>query len=61
MAQFPQMKLFVVENYSNAGEMIAEGVLAIEMGANVSDLKLSIHAHPTLTETMMEAAESFFG
>ncbi len=45
----------------NAGEMIAEGVLAIEMGANVTDLKMSIHAHPTLTETMMEAAESFFG
>ncbi|MGE0268110.1 MAG: dihydrolipoyl dehydrogenase [Candidatus Omnitrophota bacterium] len=45
----------------NAGEMIAEGVLAIEMGAVVTDLKLSIHAHPTLTETVMEAAESFFG
>jgi len=45
----------------NAGEMIAEGVLAIEMGAVVTDLKLCIHAHPTLTETVMEAAESFFG
>lgn len=45
----------------NAGEMIAEGVLAIEMGAVVSDLKLCIHAHPTLTETVMEAAESFYG
>ena len=44
-----------------AGEMIAEGVLAIEMGANVTDLKLSIHPHPTLTETMMESAEMFFG
>jgi dihydrolipoamide dehydrogenase len=44
-----------------AGEMIAEGVLAIEMGANVTDLKLSIHPHPTLTETMMESAEVFFG
>ena len=45
----------------NAGEMIAEGVLAIEMGATVTDVKMSIHAHPTLTETVMEAAESFFG
>jgi dihydrolipoamide dehydrogenase len=44
-----------------AGELIAEGVLAIEMGANASDLKLSIHPHPTLTETMMESAEVFFG
>jgi dihydrolipoamide dehydrogenase len=44
-----------------AGELIAEGVLAVEMGANASDLKLSIHAHPTLSETMMEAAEVFFG
>jgi dihydrolipoamide dehydrogenase len=45
----------------NAGELIAEGVLAIEMGANVTDLKLSIHPHPTLTETLMESAEVFFG
>lgn len=44
-----------------AGELIAEGVLAIEMGATATDLKLSIHPHPTLTETMMEAAEVFFG
>ncbi len=44
-----------------AGEMIAEGVLAIEMGAVAEDLKLSIHPHPTLSETIMEAAESFFG
>jgi len=44
-----------------AGEMIAEGVVAIEMGAVVKDLKLSIHPHPTLSETIMEAAESFFG
>lgn len=44
-----------------AGEMIAEGVLAIEMGANATDLKLAIHPHPTLTETMMESAEVFFG
>jgi len=44
-----------------AGELIAEGVLAIEMGANATDLRLSIHPHPTLTETMMESAEVFFG
>ena len=44
-----------------AGELIAEGVLAIEMAANVTDLKLTIHPHPTLSETLMEAAEVFFG
>lgn len=45
----------------NAGELISEGVLAIEMGANVTDLKLTIHPHPTLSETIMDAAEVFFG
>ncbi|MBF0424635.1 MAG: dihydrolipoyl dehydrogenase [Magnetococcales bacterium] len=44
-----------------AGEMIAEGVLAIEMGAVVQDLAEVIHPHPTLSETIMEAAEVFFG
>jgi dihydrolipoamide dehydrogenase len=44
-----------------AGELIAEGVLAIEMGAIADDIKLSIHPHPTLSETMMESAEVFFG
>jgi len=44
-----------------AGELIAEGVLAVEMAAVVSDLKLTIHPHPTLSETLMEAAEVFFG
>jgi len=44
-----------------AGELIAEGVLAIELGANATDLKLSIHPHPTLTETLMESAEVYFG
>lgn len=44
-----------------AGELIAEGVLAIEMAATADDLRLSIHPHPTLSETMMEAAEVFFG
>jgi len=46
---------------SGAGEMISEGVLALEMGMVASDLKLSIHPHPTLSETMMETAEIFFG
>ncbi|HXF06449.1 MAG TPA: dihydrolipoyl dehydrogenase, partial [Blastocatellia bacterium] len=46
---------------SGAGELIAEGVVAIEMGALASDLKLCIHPHPTLSETLMESAEVFFG
>jgi dihydrolipoamide dehydrogenase len=45
----------------NAGEMIAEGVLAVEMGATVRDLAETVHAHPTLSETLMESAELFFG
>lgn len=44
-----------------AGELIAEGTLAVEMAAVVTDLALTIHAHPTLSETVMESAESFFG
>jgi dihydrolipoamide dehydrogenase len=44
-----------------AGELISEGVLAIEMGATASDVKLTIHPHPTLSETLMESAETFFG
>ncbi len=44
-----------------AGELIAEGVLAVEMGALASDIQYAIHAHPTLSETVMEAAEVFFG
>ena len=44
-----------------AGELIAEGVVAIEMGATVRDLAESVHPHPTLSETIMEAAESFYG
>jgi dihydrolipoamide dehydrogenase len=46
---------------AGAGELIAEGVLAVEMSALATDLKLSIHPHPTLSETLMEAAEVFFG
>jgi dihydrolipoamide dehydrogenase len=44
-----------------AGELIAEGTLAIEMGAVAEDLALTIHAHPTLSETVMEAAEDIMG
>lgn len=44
-----------------AGELISEGVLAVEMGATVKDLALCVHPHPTLSETMMEAAELFYG
>jgi len=46
---------------SGAGELIGEATLAIEMGATAEDLKLTIHAHPTLSETLMESAEVFFG
>lgn len=44
-----------------AGELIAEGTLAVEMGARLDDLRLTIHPHPTLSETAMEAAELYFG
>ena len=46
---------------AGAGELIAEGVLAIEMGALAKDIALTIHPHPTLSETVMESAEVFFG
>jgi dihydrolipoamide dehydrogenase len=46
---------------SGAGELIAEGTLAIEMGATAEDMRLTIHPHPTLSESLMEAAEVFFG
>lgn len=44
-----------------AGELIGEGTLAIEMAATIADVGLTIHAHPTLSETVMEAADAFFG
>ncbi len=44
-----------------AGELIAEMVLAVEMAAVATDIKMSIHPHPTLSETIMESAEVFFG
>ncbi|HVW05189.1 MAG TPA: dihydrolipoyl dehydrogenase [Vicinamibacterales bacterium] len=46
---------------SGAGELISEGVVAVEMAALASDVALSIHPHPTLSETLMEAAEVFYG
>jgi dihydrolipoamide dehydrogenase len=46
---------------TGAGELISEGVLAIEMGAVASDIHLTIHPHPTLGETIMESAEIIFG
>src|SRR5437764_6063358 len=46
---------------AGAGELISEGVLAIEMGALAKDVALTIHPHPTLSETIMESAEVFFG
>ena len=45
----------------NAGELIAELVLALEMGADMEDIALSIHAHPTLSETAAFAAEVALG
>src|SRR6202522_886616 len=46
---------------AGAGELIAEGVLAIEMCALASDIAMTIHPHPTLSETVMQSAEVFFG
>jgi dihydrolipoamide dehydrogenase len=44
-----------------AGELISEGVLAVQMGATARDIAESVHPHPTLSETLMEAAEVFYG
>jgi dihydrolipoamide dehydrogenase len=44
-----------------AGELIAEAVLAIEMGCHIRDITESVHPHPTLSETLMNAGEIFFG
>ena len=45
----------------NAGELISEIALAIEMGCDAEDLALTIHPHPTLSETIMMAAEMYEG
>ena len=46
---------------AGAGELISEAVLALEMGATAEDIALSVHPHPTLSETLMECAEVFYG
>jgi len=46
---------------TEASNLIAEAALALEMGATVEDLALTVHAHPTLPETLMEAAEATLG
>jgi len=46
---------------AGAGELIAEAVLALEMGATAQDIALCVHPHPTLSETLMECAEAFYG
>ena len=45
----------------NAGDLISEAVLGIEMSARASDMALTIHPHPTVSETLMEAAELYYG
>ena len=44
-----------------AGDLIAEATLALEMGCDAEDLALTVHPHPTLSETIMFAAEAFAG
>jgi dihydrolipoamide dehydrogenase len=44
-----------------AAELISEGVLAVEMGATARDIAETVHPHPTLSETLMEGAEVFYG
>jgi dihydrolipoamide dehydrogenase len=45
----------------NAGDLISEAALAIELGADAADVALTIHPHPTLSETIGLAAEAFEG
>jgi dihydrolipoamide dehydrogenase len=46
---------------SNAGDLISEVMLAIEMGADAADIGMTVHPHPTLSETVAMAAEAFDG
>ncbi len=46
---------------TGAGELIAEGTLAVELSATAGDVAETIHAHPTLGETVAETAEALFG
>ena len=47
----------ITRYFTNAGELISEAVLAMEMGANIEDISLTIHPHPTLSETFANASE----
>ena len=53
--------LAIGDDPQQAGELVAEAALAIEMGADAEDIGLTIHAHPTLSETIGMAAEAFEG
>ena len=46
---------------AGAGEMLGEGMLAIEMAGSARDVAMTMHAHPTLLETIGEAAEAYYG
>ena len=46
---------------AGAGELISEGVIAIDMRATARDLAQAVHPHPTLSETLMECAQLFYG
>ena len=46
---------------AGAGDLISEGVLAVEMAATAMDLAQTVHPHPTFSETLMEAAEAYYG
>jgi len=55
------MTKMLIEPETGPGELIAEATLAMEMGAMAEDIALTIHAHPTLSETLMECADAFYG
>ena len=63
MGALPEGKVreFLDKHLPCEGELIAEATLAMEMGATAEDIALTVHPHPTLSETMMECAEVFFG
>ena len=51
----------MASEYSPAGRATSLRIPAIEMGATAKDLSLCVHPHPTLSETLMESAEVFYG
>ena len=65
MSEFPSKANVVVIGAGivgpNAGDLIGEVALAIEMGSDAQDISLTIHPHPTLSETVAFAAEAFEG